>query len=505
MTASARPIRFLIGALGGEGGGVLAQWLVASANRANLPVQGTSLPGTSQRTGATTYYVEMLPGPAPAGKSPVFSLYPAGALDLVAASELVELGRMIEAGHVAPESTVLIGSTHRVLTIGERKAMSDGRLDTAAIEEAARAQSKHLLLANLEEVAAAAGSRVNAVLFGLIAGSGVYPVAAGECRRTIEDAGVAVAASLAGFAAGLALWETGPGLDTAAAPTRSAGPLGPLAARIKSEFPPDLHDTLSEGVRQLSAYQDRRYAAQYLDRLAAVLAAGDVGAAAPVTLETARRLAVWMAYEDVIRVAQIKTSRARFADVRAEVGADPGQPLHIIDYLRPGLEEIASVLPKGLGAMVMGRARRRGARSHHGGLHIRTTSLSGFLLMWTLAALRPWRRRTYRFDREQRAIERWLNAVAAGTKRAPELGLEIARCAGLIKGYGDTHARGSDNIARLFANFIDPALQGGTDALAAAGQIAAAREAALADPDGHVLDALVKKHQGDSGIGIAAD
>ena len=83
--------------------------------------------------------------------------------------------------------------------------------------------------------------------------------------------------------------------------------------------------------------------------------------------------------------------------------------------------------------------------------------------------------------------------------------MEIARCAGLIKGYGDTHARGSDNIARLFANFIDPALQGGTDALAAAGQIAAAREAALADPDGHVLDALEEKYQGDSGIGTAAD
>jgi indolepyruvate ferredoxin oxidoreductase beta subunit len=505
----ARPVRFLIGALGGEGGGVLAQWLVSAANRANLPVQGTSLPGTSQRTGATTYYVEMLPAPAPAGKAPVFSLYPAGALDLVAASELVELGRMIEAGHVGPEKTVLIGSTHRILTIGERKAMSDGRFDTSTVEKAAHALSKRLLLANLEEVASASGSRVNAVLFGLIAGSGVYPVGAGDCRRTIEEAGVAVAASLAGFEAGLGLWDAQAAPEAAASPKGSpAGASSALTARIEKEFSPALSGTLREGVRQLSEYQDGRYAAQYLDRLAPVLKADDADAGAPLTLETARRLAVWMAYDDVIRVAQIKTSRARFSEVRAEVGAAPGQTLHIIDYLRPGLEELASVLPKGLGAMVMRRATRRGARSHHGGLHIRTTSLSGFLLMRALAAFRPWRRRTYRFDREQSAIERWLAAVAAGGARAPELGLEIARCAGLIKGYGDTHTRGSENIARLFANFIDPALRCEADARAAASDIAAAREAALADPDGHDLDALVKKRNANSGganIGVAAD
>lgn len=48
----------LIAALGGEGGGVLADWLVTCARNFGLSVQATSVPGVAQRTGATSYYVE---------------------------------------------------------------------------------------------------------------------------------------------------------------------------------------------------------------------------------------------------------------------------------------------------------------------------------------------------------------------------------------------------------------------------------------------------------------
>jgi len=49
-----RPLSILIGALGGEGGGVLAEWLVAVATKAGYVAQSTSIPGVAQRTGATT-------------------------------------------------------------------------------------------------------------------------------------------------------------------------------------------------------------------------------------------------------------------------------------------------------------------------------------------------------------------------------------------------------------------------------------------------------------------
>ena len=61
--AEERPVTVVIAAMGGEGGGVLTAWLVDAARKAGLPVQATSIPGVAQRTGATTYYVEIVPRP----------------------------------------------------------------------------------------------------------------------------------------------------------------------------------------------------------------------------------------------------------------------------------------------------------------------------------------------------------------------------------------------------------------------------------------------------------
>ena len=45
---TARPTTILVAALGGEGGGVLADWLLAAATKAGLPVQSTSIPGVAE-------------------------------------------------------------------------------------------------------------------------------------------------------------------------------------------------------------------------------------------------------------------------------------------------------------------------------------------------------------------------------------------------------------------------------------------------------------------------
>jgi len=73
------PVTILVAALGGQGGGVLAEWLVEAASRAGYPAQSTSIPGVAQRTGATTYYVEVFPVPRASlgGREPVLSLLPA--------------------------------------------------------------------------------------------------------------------------------------------------------------------------------------------------------------------------------------------------------------------------------------------------------------------------------------------------------------------------------------------------------------------------------------------
>ncbi|HET6829215.1 MAG TPA: indolepyruvate oxidoreductase, partial [Ramlibacter sp.] len=129
-------ISLLVCALGGEGGGVLTQWLVDTARRAGYLAQSSSIPGVAQRTGATTYYIEVFPVPLAGlgGRRPVFSLNPVpGALDALVSSELLETARQVGNGMVSPERTLVITSSSRTLTTQERMQLGDGRADTTVL------------------------------------------------------------------------------------------------------------------------------------------------------------------------------------------------------------------------------------------------------------------------------------------------------------------------------------------------------------------------------------
>ena len=120
---TATPVSILIAALGGEGGGVLSNWLVESAMAAGFPVQSTSIPGVAQRTGATTYYLEIFPVPIDelGDREPVLTLTPGpGEIDLMIASELLEAGRAMQNGFISPDRTTLIASTHRLYSVAEK-------------------------------------------------------------------------------------------------------------------------------------------------------------------------------------------------------------------------------------------------------------------------------------------------------------------------------------------------------------------------------------------------
>jgi indolepyruvate ferredoxin oxidoreductase beta subunit len=68
-----------------------------------------------------------------------------------------------------------------------------------------------------------------------------------------------------------------------------------------------------------------------------------------------------------------------------------------------------------------------------------------------------------------------------------ELAIEIAECAGLIKGYGDAHRRGSANYNAIATQVIAPALAGVMPVRQAVDAVASARTAALVDPEGEAL------------------
>jgi len=195
-----------------------------------------------------------------------------------------------------------------------------------------------------------------------------------------------------------------------------------------------------------------------------------------------------MSYEDVIRVAQAKIDPARIARIAAEIGAKPGEPFTVTEFLKPGIEEMCSVLPPALAKRILAAAERRGWIDRvHWGMEVNTASVSGFLRFWLLAKLRPWRPKSYRYQEEQRAIEAWLALIAAAALVSGDLALEVAECARLIKGYGDTHKRGSANYRLIETRIIAPAVMGRIPLRQGIDAVASARAAALLDPDGDAL------------------
>lgn len=469
-----KSINILVGALGGDGGGVLCDWIVAAAHSRGLGVQATQIPGVAQRTGATTYYLEVMPtsGPRPV----VLALNPAiGEVDVALATELLEAGRMIFNGFVTPDRTTLIASTHRVLAIGERAAMGDGSFDVGRLLRAVKERSRTQILFDMDQAAEESGGVINAVLLGALAGSGKLPIPDGAFEAAIREGGKAVDTNLAAFAFGRghARGELEQAVREHHKRQAASSGVEDLIERARKAFPAASLDIVEEGIRRLATYQDRRYAALYLDRLQGL----DVA----LVRDVARHLAVRMSFEDVIRVAQAKTSRDRFERVRAEVRAKPHEPIELTEHLKPGNEEIAAILPPWAARWLMAR------RPFHVSMHVRSTTIWGFARLRALAGLRWWRPHTFRYVEEQAEIEGWLGQIRAAQPLGLELAREIAESARLIKGYGDTYKRGLANYRRISAEVITPALAGRIAPAKAADGVANARVAALADPDGDAL------------------
>jgi indolepyruvate ferredoxin oxidoreductase beta subunit len=489
--STAQPIKIAILAMGGEGGGVLADWIVALAEHQGYVAQATSVPGVAQRTGATIYYVELFPralGEA-AGATPVLALMPLpGDVDIVIASELMEAGRAVQRGLVTPERTTLIASTHRVYAIAEKVALGDGRADDEALLAHARGAAKRFVGFDMARLAEDQGSVISAVLFGALAATGVLPFDRSAFEATVERGGVAVRPSLAAFGAAFARagqppppdeQGTGARLPPAFVVPRSPDPLVQLLLdRAASRFGAPVLPIVVEGLRRLVDYQDAAYAATYLDRLDAVHAAA--AADEPIG-ETARHLALWMSYEDTIRVADLKTRGSRFERVRGEVRVQGEQLLAIHEYLHPRLQELADTLPAALGRRLLesGAIGRWLERRLHKGRIVQASSLRGFLLLRSVAALRRWRRKTLRFAAENQRIEQWLADIRSAAARDPALATEIARCQRLVKGYGSTHERGWRNFAALAEVWRRGAVPAQT--------LARLRGAALADEHGDAL------------------
>ncbi|MDE0974840.1 MAG: indolepyruvate oxidoreductase subunit beta family protein [Candidatus Nanopelagicales bacterium] len=515
-----RPITMAIMAMGGEGGGVLADWVVKLAEMNGYFAQNTSVAGVAQRTGATVYYVELLPKPTSdhRAQEPILSTMPTpGHVDIVVASELMESGRAIQRGFCTPERTTLIASTNRVYSMPERTAMGDGRIESQEIIEAAKSSAKRFIRADFNKLALDNGSVISASLFGAIAAAQVIPFTREQCEDVIRTGGKGIEASLATFKAGFdaalaserpvvgltigtrppEVKEDGPDPEferkAIEDPTSLVGPkLQKCAERIFNDFPSQARYMLVEGIRRCAEYQDVRYAEQYLDRVAQI-AEFDTTPEGKLTLESARYTALWMTYEDTIRVAFHKTRKVRFDRVKKESRATESEMVQIREFLHPQIEEITDTLPTPLGRWLLNSKPFRWLvyKITNRGIKIQTSSVWGFTVLYLLAKLRPLRRRSLRFGIEQERIDAWLTTVVslAGSPAGDqELAYQVCLCQQLIKGYGDTHANGLRN----FNQIIDYLAQAAKSADPAK-RIQELRASALSDETGAALQQALGK------------
>ena len=499
-----RPICIAVLAMGGQGGGVLADWVVELAETQGWHAQSTSVPGVAQRTGATLYYVEMLPPKG--GRAPILSLMPAqGEVDIVLATELMEAGRSILRGLVTPDRSTLIASTHRLLAVAEKEKPGDAVADPNVVIEAAGVAAKRIIAFDMEELAVKNGSVISACMFGALAASRALPFAPETFEAVIKAGGRGVEPSLNAFraardqAAPPAASEKGaPATPAVSKPGKRFAPLpastgradlDALVARVR-EFPPALHEMLFAGVKRTTDFQDPKYANDYLDRVAAIFALdGANGGAAKgykLTATAAKYITVAMAYDDVIRVAELKTRPQRYQRVIRDNSVGEEQIVYTTEYMHPRLEETAGTMPAPLGRFMethpglFGWAFRKGRR-------VRSGTIRWFLVLYMLAALKPIRRTTLRHQREMVHLEKWLALATAQAAVNYDLAVEVLAARRLIKGYSDTHARGESKFDRVIGAV--PLLSARSDG---ADWMRRLRDAALMDETGIALDGALK-------------
>ncbi|TIQ34499.1 MAG: indolepyruvate oxidoreductase subunit beta family protein [Mesorhizobium sp.] len=499
----ARVIKLAVLAVGGQGGGVLADWITDVAERSGYIAQSTSVAGVAQRTGATIYYIEMA---RDTGRLPVFALSPSqGDVDILIAAELMEAGRAIIRGFVTPERTTLIASSHRIAAVSEKIEPGDGRASSEKVHATAKAAAKRFIAFDMEKIAAENGTMISASLLGALAGSDALPFTRESYEEAIGAGGRGVKASLAAFGAAYdraRAVAAAPASDKAAAKpaateARSATVSGPgillkgwqeLAARVAA-IPAPVRDMAERGLKKVVDFQDIAYGGEYLDRLDKAVALDSAERGYALSIAAAKHLANAMCYDDMIRVADLKTRSTRDRRVRKDVGVKEGSVLQVTEYFHPRIEEFCGTLPVGLGSYIEDRPKLAAFldRRINRGRHIRTDSFAGFAMLWFIGGLRRWRRRLLRHKVEVEHLERWYELALAHARDDYALGLEILNCRRLIKGYSDTHARAQSKFDRVLSAL--PMLKGREDA---ADWIRRLREAALKDEKGDMLDGALK-------------
>ena len=454
-----RTVNLVAAALGGEGGGVFTSWLADVAELEGWFCQTTALAGVAQRTGATIYYLEFFPRSSRHEEIPVMSLFPAqGDIDIAVASEIAEAARMVQRGFVTADRTTLLASDHRVYSIGEKQGLGDSTADAEHLREVAGRYSKEFIHYDMLKLANDHGAVISSVLLGAVAGSEVFPFSKSSFKDVIRSSGKSVDVNLAAFEASAEKARLR-GVEVFTPEPKPSGEFKlPTAQTEKgrelldkiSTFPGALHEVLYHGVSRCVDYLDHAYASWYLAECESMYTLENK-TNGPVTMQVARYLALWMCYEDIPRVSQLKTRLARVENIRREVNAAPNQILHITEFFSPRIEEMCAIMPTAIGGRMLKSSFAKVILNlFTGGKKLRTDGFFVFVMLRILASFRVIRRSSLGYEHEHKMIQRWLSSVIdALAKKDSVRALALAKCGRLVKGYGETRHRTTSQLMEI--------------------------------------------------------
>lgn len=477
-------IKILIPAVGGQGGGVLTEWLVQLFLIEGFEVQGVGLPGLSQRGGSTVYYLESYSKLKSDSKPIIFSQYPLpGDIDIILAQEFLELGRVLELGY-GSDNTTIVSSTHRIYSTLEKMPLSSGIYSDENLHKLANAFSSRFIALDALALAKEYGMdelAINAILLGALGASASLPIAEASFLKAISQVGVAVENNIKAFRIGwdyiksnkykISLVRTELGWDQLKSeklakvdPSKREG-LFSLLLRVEREYPERLRKILAESLCRLTDYQDLWYAENYIDKLKNVYEIDKNSGSNTFSLTEsfAKNLALWMSYEDGIRVAELKINPERFKRIQKEMQLGNDQVFHVIDYLNPDAEEIYGLLPNFLVTPVVKLTNNRlfkkicpDSNRITFSQSPTTSSFFGSLRLWSLTKLKKFRPYSYRFKKEHIYIKKYATYVERYSKTNYALGCLIAKSGSMVKGYGKVRRRTLNHFERYLEKIIDP-------------------------------------------------
>lgn len=475
-------IKIMVPAVGGQGGGVLTEWLVQAFFLENYDVQGISLPGLSQRGGSTVYYLEAHPKPESPDKQIIFAQFPVpGEVDIIISQEFLELGRALQLGY-GSDRTTIVTSTHRIYSTLEKMPIGSGIYSDENLRKIATAFSSKLIELNALQLAKDNGMddlAVNAILFGALAASGCLPLSKASFISSIEKVGVAVKTNLRGFEVGWnfvtstkyaesgkrsVVWETfvRTRADRLEEYEREVY-LGKLS-RIETEFPSQLREIIAESLYRLIDYQDAEYADTYIDDVKEIYRLDEsVKGNLKLTEHFAKNLALLMSYEDGIRVAELKIKSERFKRIKEEMRLRDDQVFKVVDYLKPDAEELYGLLPniviapfvRIIESPLFKKIWRRKKPITFAQTPT-TTSFSGYLRLWMMTRIKFMRPHSYRFKKERALMRKYRESTIYYAGLDYKLGSLIARSGSMVKGYGKVRRRTIKAFYRFIDNIVFP-------------------------------------------------